>query len=159
MGNHGSRGGSKEFPEGAENIDGRVVEYKGVLIAGLEGSMRYNDRPLYQYTEAAMQRKIAALTPALLKNKLQHGRYLDILITHAPPYSIHDGKDLAHRGFESFLWFIDHYRPDYLIHGHQHVYDNRTVTETLRGYKILEFTPSKVYSRRNAVKLEAAPKK
>ncbi len=150
MGNHGGNGGEKPEPEGAENIDGRVVECRGLLIAGLEGSIRYNDRPQYQYTENEMRAKIARLSPALMINRARYGRYLDILITHAPPFQIHDGTDLAHQGFKSFLWFIDHYQPRYLIHGHMHVYDNRTETETVRGattiintygYRILDLEP------------------
>ena len=73
------------------------------------------------------------LLPKLLLNRLRFGRYLDVLITHSPPFGIQDGSDRAHRGFRSFLWLIDHIRPLYLIHGHQHVYDRRTVTETIRG--------------------------
>ncbi len=133
MGNHGGAGGDKPEPEGAENVDGRVVESQGLLIAGLEGSLRYNDRPRYQYTENEMRAKIARLSPALMLNRVRYGRYLDILMTHAPPFQIHDGTDLAHRGFESFLWFVDHYQPRYLIHGHMHLYDNREPTVTQRG--------------------------
>ncbi len=133
MGNHGGAGGDKPEPEGAENIDGRVVESKGLLIAGLEGSMRYNNRPLYQYTENQMRAKIARLSPALVLNRLRYGRYLDLLVTHAPPFGIHDGTDLPHHGFKSFLWFIDHYQPRYVIHGHKHVYDNREPVVTQRG--------------------------
>lgn len=147
MGNHGGDGGEKTFPEGCENIDARVVEYKGLLIAGFEGSIRYNNRPQFQYTENEMRAKIAALTPALVLNRARHGRYLDILITHAPPFHIHDGEDLPHHGFKSFVWFIDNYKPRYHFHGHTHVYDSREETTTQRGattiintygYKILE---------------------
>jgi Icc-related predicted phosphoesterase len=152
MGNHGADGGAKPFPDGCENIDGRVVEYKGLLIAGLEGSRRYNDRPNYQYTEGEMEWKIARVTPALWLNRATAGRYLDVLVTHSPPYGIHDGQDLAHTGFRSFVNFIDRYHPHYLLHGHVHVYDPRTVTETLRGrtlvvntygYKILDMPDTK----------------
>ncbi len=136
-GNHGSAGGEKAEPEGAQNVDGRVVEYKGLLVAGLEGSMRYNNKPKYQYTENEMRAKIARLSPALMMNRMRYGRYLDVLITHAPPFGIHDGTDLPHRGFESFLWFIKHYQPRYLIHGHVHVYDNRTETTTAMGTTIV----------------------
>jgi Icc-related predicted phosphoesterase len=132
MGNHGS-GGEKAFPDGCENIDMRVVEFNGLLIAGLEGSIRYNDRPKYQYTENEMRARVAALSPALLKNRVQYGRYLDILITHAPPYKIHDGTDLPHTGFKVFTWFIDQYKPRYLIHGHVHLYDHRAEAVTQRG--------------------------
>jgi len=133
MGNHGGDGGEKIFPDGCENIDMRVVEYRGLLIAGLEGSPRYNNRPRFQYTENEMRGKIAALTPALIMNRARHGRYLDILVTHAPPFQIHDSTDLPHRGFRSFVWLIDHYQPRYLIHGHTHVYDHRAETATPRG--------------------------
>ncbi len=151
MGNHGGDGGEKIFPDGGENIDGHVVEYRGLLIAGLEGSPRYNNRPNFQYTENEMRAKIAALTPALMVNRARHGRYLDILITHAPPFHIHDGEDLPHRGFKSFVWFIDNYKPRYLIHGHKHVYDLREERITQRGattiinaygHKILEIEPA-----------------
>ena len=133
MGNHGSDGGARVFPEGCENIDARAVEFKGLLMAGLEGSMRYNNRPHFQYTENEMRAKVAKLTPALVLNRARYGRYLDILITHAPPYKIHDGEDLAHRGFKSFVWFIDNYKPRYYFHGHVHIYDNREETSTVRG--------------------------
>ncbi len=147
MGNHDSESGTPAYPEGGENLDRRVVAFNGVLIAGLEGAQRYNAKPHFQYTENEMRARIAALAPALLLNKARYGRYLDILITHAPPYHIHDGEDYAHRGFKSFVWFIEHYQPRYLVHGHVHVYDNRTETVTTRGattivntygYKILD---------------------
>jgi len=161
MGNHGSDGGEKLYPEGCENIDARVVEYKGLLIAGLEGSMRYNNRPKFQYTENEMRAKIAALTPALVLNRARYGRYLDILITHAPPYHIHDADDLPHRGFKSFVWFIENYKPRYHFHGHVHLYDRCTVRETQHGattiintygYKILEIPVLKKQPAHSPVK-------
>jgi len=161
MGNHGSDGGEKLYPEGCENIDARVVEYKGLLIAGLEGSMRYNNRPKFQYTENEMRAKIAALTPALVLNRARYGRYLDILITHAPPYHIHDADDLPHQGFKSFVWFIENYKPRYHFHGHVHIYDARTPTETQHGattiintygYKILEIPVLKKQPANSPVK-------
>jgi len=133
MGNHGGNGGEKVFPDGCENIDMRVVEHNGLLIAGLEGSPRYNNRPNFQYSENEMRGKIAVLTPALMMNRARHGRYLDILVTHAPPFQIHDDTDLPHRGFKSFVWFIDHYQPRYLVHGHKHVYNQLEETITPRG--------------------------
>lgn len=147
MGNHGGDGGERVFPDGCENLDGRVLEHRGLLIAGLEGSMRYNNRPNFQYTENEMRGKIALLSPALLLNRARYGRYLDVLVTHAPPYKIHDDTDLPHNGFKSFIWFMNHYQPRYLLHGHKHVYDSReqTITEhgeakvvNTFGYRILE---------------------
>lgn len=152
MGNHGGSGGEKPEPDGGQNIDGQVVEHQGLLIAGLEGSRRYNDRPLYQYTENEMRGKIALLSPALIVNRARYGRYLDVLVTHAPPAGIHDLPDLPHRGFKSFVWFIDHYQPRYLVHGHIHIYDSRKEAITHRGattivnaygYRILDIAPTR----------------
>jgi hypothetical protein len=136
-----------EYPGGCENIDGRVIRYKGLLIAGLEGSMRYNDNLYFQYTEGEMAWKVWHLVPSLLMNKLLYGRYLDILITHAPPAGIHDKPDLTHRGFQAFVAFMDCFRPRYLIHGHIHVYHpdepirtvyRDTVVLNTYGYQTLE---------------------
>jgi Icc-related predicted phosphoesterase len=122
-----------EYPGGCENIDGRVVRYKKLLIAGLEGSMRYNNSPYFQYTEREMAWKVWQLAPWLAWNKLRYGRYLDILITHAPPQGIHDRPDRCHQGFQAFRTFIDRFRPRYLIHGHIHIYSPAEETDTMVG--------------------------
>lgn len=137
MGNHGSRGGSRVFPEGCINLDGRVVNHQGLILAGLEGSIRYNDAPQYQYTEAHMRLKIWSMARHLWLNRLRYGRYLDVLVTHAPPFGIHDQSDLPHQGFKAFLGFIERYHPEYLLHGHTHIYDNRSVRETVRGHTLI----------------------
>jgi Icc-related predicted phosphoesterase len=119
-----------EYPGGCVNIDERVVRYKNLLIAGLEGSMRYNNNPYFQYTEGQMARKVWRLVPNLVFNKLRYGRYLDILITHAPPQGIHDKPDRCHQGFRAFVTFMERFRPRYLLHGHVHVYGPGETTET-----------------------------
>jgi len=127
LGNHDrgpeytASGQVKAAPRGCINLDGRVIEDRGLLIAGLEGSMRYNNWGPHQYTEWEMRAKIWRLWPRLLLNRVFKGRCLDILITHAPPYRIHDGPDLCHTGFRSFLEFMDRCKPRYLIHGHFHI--------------------------------------
>jgi uncharacterized protein len=134
------------YPGGCVNLDGRVLYHKGLLIAGLEGSMRYNNN-YFQYTEREMARKVYGLAPWLLLNKLRFGRYLDILITHAPPWGIHDRSDLCHQGFRAFRTVMERFRPRYLVHGHIHVYSPYEVTESIYqdtrvintyGYRILE---------------------
>lgn len=112
--------------------------------------MRYNNRPQFQYTENEMWAHVAGLGPAMLKNRVRYGHFLDILIAHAPPHGIHDAPDLPHRGFKSLLWLIEHYRPRYFIHGHVHVYDSREEVVTAHGattivnaygYQMLEIEP------------------
>lgn len=119
--------------EGCETVETstlRVVAAGGdLLLAGLGGSIRYNDGP-HQYTQADMNRRLLRLTPALLANRLRHGRYLDVLITHAPPRGIHESGDFAHTGFDAFLALMDRFRPRFLLHGHSHVYRNDAVTAT-----------------------------
>jgi Icc-related predicted phosphoesterase len=133
-GNHGREleytpSGERRRPGGCVDIDEQVVEYGGLWIAGLEGSMRYKQGP-YQYTQRQMSHKALRLGAKLLRNRLLKGRSLDVLVTHAPPFGIHDGKDLCHTGFRALLKFMDRYKPQYLIHGHSHVYNRLQPTTT-----------------------------
>ena len=84
-----------------------------------------------------IKRKILKLKPRLWLNKLFYGRYIDVIVTHAPPFGIHDRSDLPHKGFLSFLNFIKKYSPAYLLHGHSHIYDNREERITKVGNTIV----------------------
>jgi Icc-related predicted phosphoesterase len=117
-----SRGDVLTRPGGWVNLDGRTVTARGIILGGLEGSMRYKPRAPFQYTEGEMAYKVWRMVPALLMNRVSRGRYLDILIAHAPPFGIHDGEDSCHRGFKALLGFMTHFRPRYLLHGHKHIY-------------------------------------
>ena len=117
---------------GAIWIGGRAVNADGLLIAGFDGCFRYNTGP-YQSSEAEMQTAVRRLVPRLLMNRVRHGRFLDVLITHAPPLGIHDQPDRCHRGFDAFRWLVTTFQPRYHLHGHVHVYDRRTTTVTTLG--------------------------
>ncbi len=119
------------YAEGCILVDGRVQEVNGLLIAGLGGSMRYRPYAVHQYTEAEMRLRIMRLIPYLIANRVRYGRYLDLLVTHAPPYGIHDGPDLPHRGFKAFLTLMRYARPRYLLHGHWHTYGRRLAYTTV----------------------------
>ncbi len=119
------------YAEGCIAVDGRVQKVSGMLIAGLGGSMRYRPRAIHQYTEAEMRLRVAQLIPHLVANRLRYGRYLDLLVTHAPPYGIHDGSDLPHRGFKAFLTLMRYARPRYLLHGHRHAYRRQAAEITV----------------------------
>lgn len=110
---------------GGDFIDGKVLRDRatGLLIGGLGGSMRYN-KGEHQFTEFEMFFRILCMVPRLWWNRLRYGRYIDILVTHAPPKGIGDGEDRCHRGFRAFLWFMRHFKPRYLIHGHVHLFDS-----------------------------------
>jgi hypothetical protein len=120
-----------DAPRGCISLEGRCVYHEGLLLAGLGGSLRYNRDSGAQYTESEMLRRVWLLTPRLLLNRLRYGRYLDILLTHAPPLGIHNGPDFPHRGFRALLLFMERFAPRYLIHGHIHrSYGFSAVTET-----------------------------
>jgi Icc-related predicted phosphoesterase len=125
----GDSRGDYSYATGAIHIDSKIVKEDSLIIAGLGGSMRYNHGE-NQYTDFQMKRKMFSLIPKLFFNKIFHGRYLDILLTHASPEGIHDKEDPCHRGFRSFLWFIRVFKPKYLIHGHIHLYDLSEIRTT-----------------------------
>lgn len=126
-GNHASRVEiSNDFerssPWGAVNLHRRVIEDDtGLLLAGLEGSLLYNYGP-HQYSQSRYWLMALSLVPGLLANKLRTGRYLDILVTHAPPWKIHDQDDLPHRGIKAFNWLVKVFQPAFHFHGHIHLY-------------------------------------
>lgn len=137
--------------EGCEPIEDRVAHIGTpdgtLLVAGLGGSIRYNQGP-HQYTQGEMSARVLGLTPALLANRVRHGRYLDVLISHAPPRHIHETGDRAHEGFEAFRTLMDRFHPRFLLHGHAHVYRNDAVTATrykdtqvinVYPYRVIEF--------------------
>ncbi len=109
-------------PGGWINLDGRTAETQGLLLAGFEGSIRYKPGAPYQYSEGQMAWKACRMGPALIANRVRHGRYLDVLVTHSPPRGIHDGEDLAHRGFRALIGFMEIFEPRWLLHGHKHIY-------------------------------------
>jgi Icc-related predicted phosphoesterase len=123
--------GAQKSPRGfgATHIGSRIVREEGIIVAGLGGSLRYN-RGENQFTNFQMYLEIAKLIPAMLFNRLFRGRFLDVLLTHAPPKGIHDREDPCHRGFEAFLWFMRIFKPKYLVHGHIHLYDLSEVRTT-----------------------------
>ena len=114
------------------DLHGRVVSIDGLLVGGLQGSPRYNKGP-FQSSEGDMWLAILGMVPALVANRIRHGRFIDVLVTHAPPRGIHDRADPAHRGFAAFRTFLRWFRPRYHLHGHTHVFDTRMVTQTQFG--------------------------
>ena len=112
-GNHDIRYDAKP-PMGAMDLHGRIVDFKGLRILGLEGSRWYNGGPS-QYSDGQMRGMIRKLWPRLWFRKP-----VDIIFTHAPPRGVGDREDLCHRGFPSFNRLIEKLRPRYFIHGHVH---------------------------------------
>jgi len=141
-GNHDPPGRQGDYPQEAE-IDGRVVKERGLLIAGLEGSIRYSDGA-HQYTERQMMAKVRALR---LRLRLRHP---DILITHGPPAGINEGTDAPHRGLVAVRRAVEWMRPRLLLHGHVHPYGREIIREgrlgetrviNVVGHRLIELAP------------------
>jgi uncharacterized protein len=126
LGNHGNayirdaQTDEVRLPGGCLNVHMKVIDYKGILIAGIEGSGRYRPGE-HQYTEAQYAWLVAKLTPKLAYNKLTKGRALDILLTHAAPKGPHEGEDFPHRGISAFNRLVEKWKPKLHVHGHVHL--------------------------------------
>lgn len=117
--------GKRKYPWGATNMHRKCLNFKGLLIVGFEGSIRYSDHH-HQYTQREAWMHVISMVPRLLWNRVVHGHYLDILMTHSPAYGLGDRPDRAHVGFTAYRWLIETFKPRYHIHGHIHVYDRNT---------------------------------
>ena len=115
---------------GGIDIHGKIVARKGLIFGGLQGSMRYRPHAEFMYSESEMRVAIAQMVPRLLWNRQRFGRALDVLVTHSPPFGIHDRSDLPHTGFKVFISFLRLFRPRYHLHGHIHVYRQDEVVST-----------------------------
>jgi Icc-related predicted phosphoesterase len=136
-GNHDARPpleGSDGYQRcGAQWVGGQGIRTpEGLLLAGFDGSLRYNIGA-YQATQKEMLAAVNGLVPWLIMNRIRFGRFLDVLITHAPPKGIHDRPDRCHTGFDAFNWLIRAFKPRYHLHGHIHLYDRRAATITRVG--------------------------
>ncbi len=106
--------------EGCINLDLRTYCWKGMLLAGFGGSIRYRPYGVNQYTQVEAYLRALRLLPGLLRNRLRYGRALDVLVTHSPPHGIHDDDSAAHRGLSAINWLLRLSRPRYHLHGHMH---------------------------------------
>lgn len=121
-------------PWGAIDLHQKVIydNENDLILAGIEGSTIYN-HGAYQYSQLQMWKMVLRIVPELLLNKIKHGRYLDIFVSHASPKGIHDEGDVAHKGIAAFKWLIKTFKPRYHFHGHIHLYDNRKKWKTMTG--------------------------
>ena len=136
-GNHDQRveygkSGPLYGPRGGTDLHNRVVFLNDLIFAGFEGSLPYKEGP-FLYSQSQMWSFVLGLVPRLLWNKIVHGRYLDVVLTHSPPFGIHDQDSNVHGGFKAFRWLIQVFHPTYFFHGHIHVYDESQITETVVG--------------------------
>lgn len=131
-------------PEGCINVDCRIVDAGGLRVAGLGGSMLYNNGP-NQYTERQMKRRALRLELRARARRLRDGRGVDLLVTHAPPLGVGDEPDdPAHRGFDAFHRLVDKLAPQILIHGHVHPYGERGADQRIGETGIINAISSRM---------------
>lgn len=114
--------------EGGHNLDGAVVYSKGLLLAGLGGSIRYQRHTPNQYSQREMYQRVFRLLPRIYLQRKLHHRPLDVLITHSPPHGIHDDDDPAHQGLKALNLLIRWAKPRYMLHGHTIFYYQNLVS-------------------------------
>lgn len=154
-----SDGTVRLHPQGCQDIDLRVVQLGDLLVAGVDGVVRY--RPgAFQYTEAQWMRRLWMLTLRTVWAQQRHGQRLDILVTHAPPSGLHDGPR-AHQGSWALRRFVERFQPRHLIHGHVHLnygygdqsplqHGNTTIINTY-GHLLLDIEPAAIAARSQQV--------
>jgi Icc-related predicted phosphoesterase len=136
-GNHDAVYRSERF-DGSENVHGRIVEHRGVRIAGFEGCHRYNGGR-HQYTEAQMRRIVTRTRVKSIRAGAPH-----IILTHAPPFGCHDGRDSCHQGFAVFRTAIEAWKPKLFLHGHMHAYDRKQGEAIIGETRVINPYPFKL---------------
>ena len=114
--------------EGGINIDLMCINIKGLLVAGVGGSIRYRADGINQYGQTEMYFRILKLVFPLMWNRVRYGRSIDLLITHSPPAGIHDDSDQAHQGLRAINMLMRLFKPRYVLHGHTYFYQRNLVT-------------------------------
>lgn len=104
--------------EGGINLDGKVIQANGLIMAGLGGSIMYGPGGPNQYTQQEMYLRAYHLLPKILLSTFYRRRQLDILLTHSPPDGIHDDDDPAHQGLRALNLVLQVAKPRFMLHGH-----------------------------------------
>lgn len=107
LGNHDRRDTFKGTD--IQNIHEKCVEIGGRTFSGFEGSPRYTNKDLPQYTESQARRWMGACPR------------VDVFIAHSNPTNVwRSGEDITHRGFQCFSDYILEKEPKWFLHGHLH---------------------------------------
>ena len=130
--------------EGCTNLDLRLSRDRSLTLAGFGGCIRYRPDGVNQYTQPEATLRAVRMLPRLLWNRLR-GRRMDVLISHSPPFGVHD-SDGAHEGLKAINLLIRWARPRYLLHGHTHFFRTNleaSDTQTL-DTRVINVFPYKV---------------
>jgi len=118
--------------EGGSNLDLKTASAKGLFLAGMGGSIRYRPDGVNQYTQTEAYLRAYRLALQVFFRQNFYRKKLDVLITHSPPFGIHDEDSTAHKGLKALNFLIRVTRPRYLLHGHTHFYRSNLEDSTTR---------------------------
>jgi Icc-related predicted phosphoesterase len=91
-----------------ENINGKVIDFNGIKIGGIEGSSCYKDSSFVMHTQEESLK--------IMKNL----PYVDILISHDSAYK-QFSENISKEGYQGISWYLENKKPILHIHGHHHV--------------------------------------
>jgi hypothetical protein len=133
--------------EGGINLDQNVFYCKGLLMAGLGGSILYPPGGPNQYTQSHMYRRVYRLMPKIFLARLRYKRPLDVLVTHSPLAGIHDDDDPTHQGLQALNYLVNWAHPRYVLHGHTIFYrQNLTSHVTTYGQtQVMNVYPFRIF--------------
>ncbi|PRY46834.1 metallophosphoesterase family protein [Umezawaea tangerina] len=143
-------------PVGGMNADQRVVDVAGLRIAGLGGSIRYNEGP-NQWTERQQARRARRMVRQAGWRRLRDGRGVDVLLTHSPPRDCGDEQDAPHRGFTCLRTTVERLRPPLMLHGHIHPHGERRPDRYLGGTRVVNVVGYKVLDIPSTTEVRRAP--
>lgn len=127
----------EDLPRGVVALNGRVETFGGFRFGGFDGSWAYKANGHFLYTQAQMASAVADFPP------------VDIFLAHNSPAGIHERDQDVHQGFAAFGRYIEEKRPQFFLHGHQHVNAITLLGETtvigVFGCALLKF--SEKYAR------------
>lgn len=145
-------------PEGCVNVDGRVAQAAGLVVAGLGGSIDYAEGP-NRYTQGQMRRRALRLRARARLRRPLHRRRVDVLITHAPPLGLGDEpEDPAHVGFAAFHPLVESLRPRLFLHGHVHPHGTARPDRWLNAARVVNVVPYRMLEMEGAHAGTARPR-
>jgi len=120
IGVYGNHCSGKYFESlGIKNMHLQTFEFQGVIFGGFEGSVRYKES---SYAKMYTQKEAQVL--------LRDFPYVDVMLTHAPPYGINDEpNDPTHAGLIGIRDYVLSKKPKYLMHGHTYPNSKNMVTK------------------------------
>lgn len=112
LGNHDP----EEIP-GLDALHCKTTDFFGYTFGGFNGAKKYKNHPNH------FEEKYVA-------KKMKKMPYVDIFISHSPPFSVSEKEDHVHQGFRAFDVYMEKFKPKYWLHGHLQRYYSEQIDKT-----------------------------